>query len=177
MKKPKTGVCSHKYLFETLTHAGAAVTVHPGGVRGVGGAGGVDRGGARRCLRILLGQIQDAPHGETELVGGGHRVLCARSEFVLSSSCCYNNSKRKTNEEETPPQSKPFREEGKTRRKLCVQTAAVELPVLTQTPGRCSYKAASSSSSAGYLNGRRAVTQWTVGAQRVNKERRKRASS
>lgn len=171
MKNKETGVCSDKCLFETLTHAGAAVTVRPGGVRGAGGAGGVDRGGARRCLRILLGQIQDAPHGETELVGGGHPSLCCPLLVVTTTA------KRKTNEEETPPQSKPFREEGKTRRKLCVQTAAVELRVSTKTPGRCSYKAASSSSSAGYLNGRSAVTQWTVGAQRVNKERRKRASS
>ena len=67
-----------------LTYARTPVTVHPGGVGRAGGAGGVNRGGPRRSLRILLGQIQDAPDGKTELVGGSHRVLCAYSGFVLS---------------------------------------------------------------------------------------------
>lgn len=76
-----------------LTYAWAPVALHPGGVRRAGGAGGVNRGGPqqRRCLPILLGQIQDAPDGKTELGRGSHGVLCVR----VQSGLCF--PKKQTN--------------------------------------------------------------------------------
>lgn len=56
-----------------LTDAGASVALHPGCVRGAGGAG-EQRRGPRRSLHIPLRQIQDAPDGKAELGGGSHGV-------------------------------------------------------------------------------------------------------
>lgn len=65
-----------------LTYTGASVALHPGCVRGVGGAG-EQRRGPRRSLHIPLRQIQDAPDGKAELGRGSHGVLvcfCALKE-------------------------------------------------------------------------------------------------
>lgn len=67
-----------------LTYARAAVALHhPGGVRRAGGAGGVNRGGPRRSLRILLRQIQDAPDGKTELGRCSHRASSRAKSVVF----------------------------------------------------------------------------------------------
>lgn len=54
-----------------LTETRAPVAVHPGGVRGA--VAGVT-GGRLPCLGVMLRQIQDAPHGKTELCSNSHSV-------------------------------------------------------------------------------------------------------
>lgn len=54
-----------------LTETRAPVAVHPGGVKGA--VAGVT-GGRLRCLGVMLRQIQDAPHGKTELCSNSHSV-------------------------------------------------------------------------------------------------------
>lgn len=57
-----------------LTHAGAPIALDPGGVRRAGGAGGVNRRGTRRSLRILFRQVQDATDGKAESAWCSHHV-------------------------------------------------------------------------------------------------------
>lgn len=137
----------------TLTYAWAAVAVHPGDVGRAGGAGGVRRGGPRRCLRVLLRQIKDAPDGKTEFGRCSHRVH-VRNPGLFRAKKAASTQSNASLQAAGPLYALSKHAGGTVRTGLSVYTNST--PVAANT-GLLAYKAPS---SAEHLKGSSTVAQW-----------------